>query len=56
MKTIIFLNIKGGVGKTATATTVAHMLAARYNKKVLLVDTDAQMNFTYHSNAMVARY
>lgn len=33
MKTIIFLNIKGGVGKTATATTVAHMLAARYNKK-----------------------
>ena len=34
MKTIIFLNIKGGVGKTATATTVAHMLAARYNKKV----------------------
>ena len=34
MKTIIFLNIKGGVGKTATATTVAHMLATRYNKKV----------------------
>lgn len=46
MKTIIFLNIKGGVGKTATATTVAHMLATRYNKKVLLVDTDAQMNST----------
>ena len=46
MKTIAFINNKGGVGKTASVTSVAHMLATRYNKKVLLVDTDAQMNST----------
>ena len=46
MKTIIFLNNKGGVGKTASVTTVAHMLATVYNKKVLLVDLDPQMNTT----------
>lgn len=45
-KTIAFLNIKGGVAKTATVTTVAHMLATVYNKKVLIVDLDAQANTT----------
>ena len=44
MKTIAFINNKGGVGKTASVTSVAHMLATRYNKKVLVVDTDPQMN------------
>ena len=44
MKTIIFLNNKGGVGKTASVTTIAHMLATQHNKKVLLVDLDPQMN------------
>lgn len=44
MKTISFLNIKGGVGKSATAATVSHMLSTKYDKKVLLVDTDAQGN------------
>ena len=33
MKTISFLNNKGGVGKTATTGTVAHMLATLFNKK-----------------------
>ena len=46
MKTIAFINNKGGVGKTASVTSVAHMLATRYNKKVLVVDTDPQMNTT----------
>lgn len=46
MKTIIFLNNKGGVGKTASVTTVAHMMAEKYNKKVLLIDLDPQMNST----------
>lgn len=44
MKTIIFLNNKGGVGKTASVTTIAHMLATWHHKKVLLVDLDPQMN------------
>lgn len=46
MKTIIFLNNKGGVGKTASVTTIAHMLATKYNKKTLLIDLDPQMNST----------
>ena len=46
MKTIIFLNNKGGVGKTASVTTVAHMLATKYGKKVLMIDLDPQMNST----------
>ena len=44
MKTIVFLNNKGGVGKTASVTTIAHMLSAVHGKKVLLVDLDPQMN------------
>lgn len=46
MKTIIFLNNKGGVGKTASVTTIAHMLATVHNKKTLLIDLDPQMNST----------
>lgn len=46
MKTIVFFNNKGGVGKTASVTTVAHMLATEYQKKVLLIDLDPQMNST----------
>lgn len=44
MKTIVCLNNKGGVGKTATVTAVAHMLATVYEKKVLVVDMDPQGN------------
>ena len=29
MKSIAFLNIKGGVGKTTSVTTIAHMLATK---------------------------
>ena len=47
MKTIIFLNNKGGVGKTASVTTiVGNMLATEFKKKVLLIDLDPQMNAT----------
>jgi len=44
MKTIVFLNNKGGVGKTASVTTVAHMLATKYNQRVLQIDLDPQGN------------
>lgn len=46
MKTIIFLNNKGGVGKTASVTTIAHIMATKYHKKTLLIDLDPQMNST----------
>ena len=48
MKTIALLNIKGGVGKTATVTTIAHMLASYFGKKVIIVDLDPQGNTTAH--------
>ena len=44
MKRIVFFNLKGGVGKSATATSVSHMLAEVFGKKVLLVDIDPQGN------------
>lgn len=46
MKTYAIFNVKGGVGKTTTATTMAHVLATEHNKKVLLVDLDPQSNTT----------
>lgn len=46
MKSIAFLNIKGGVAKTTSVTTIAHMLATKYGKRVLIVDLDPQGNST----------
>ncbi len=46
MKTLAIFNVKGGVGKTSTATTIAHLLATEHNKRVLLVDLDPQSNTT----------
>ena len=43
MKKICFLNNKGGVGKSASVITIAHMMAEK-GLKVLLVDIDPQGN------------
>lgn len=45
MKTIAFLNMKGGVAKTTTSVNVAVGLAMK-GKRVLLVDFDPQSNTT----------
>ena len=42
MKTLAFINLKGGTGKTVSAANVAHVLATVHHKKVLLVDADKQ--------------
>lgn len=46
MRTTAILNLKGGVAKTATAVNMAAILAADYQKKVLIVDADSQSNTT----------
>ena len=49
MKTISIINLKGGVGKTTTAVTMAQLLAyqgkkGNIRKRVLLFDNDKQGN------------
>jgi chromosome partitioning protein len=46
-KIVAFINFKGGVGKTANAVNLGAYLAADFNKKVLVVDLDAQSNTTF---------
>ncbi len=45
MKTIVFTNQKGGVGKTTSAVNVGAALALK-DKRVLLVDLDPQAALT----------
>src|SRR5260221_5869477 len=46
MKTISFVNMKGGVGKTTLALNVADCLARAHQKKVAVIDVDPQFNAT----------
>ena len=48
MRTVAFINLKGGVGKTVSAANVAHILNAYHHKKVLLVDGDKQGSASRH--------
>jgi len=41
---VAFLNFKGGVGKTSNVVNVGACLAATHQKRVLLIDLDAQCN------------
>lgn len=45
MKTLVLCNQKGGVGKSAVATLLAHHLVHR-GRRVLAIDLDHQANFT----------
>ncbi len=49
MKLIVVFNIKGGVGKTATAVNVAYCAAAD-KQKTLLVDLDPQAASSFYLN------
>jgi cellulose biosynthesis protein BcsQ len=46
MKSLVFFNNKGGVGKTTLACNVASYLNSKMGKRVLLVDADPQCNAT----------
>lgn len=48
-KTIAFINMKGGVGKTTLAVNTAYTLAKIEKKKVLIIDMDPQMNATQYT-------
>jgi len=45
-KTISFINLKGGVGKTTSTVAIAEFLAEEHKKRVLVVDLDPQTNAT----------
>jgi len=46
MKGVATVNFKGGVGKTTITWLLAKYAAEEKNKKVLVIDTDAQMSLT----------
>ena len=48
MRTIVIFNLKGGVGKSITAATMAHILVKDHRKRVCLLDCDGQGNLTQY--------
>lgn len=47
-RTIAFINMKGGVGKTTLAVNMAYAMGKLNGKRVLLIDIDPQMNSTHY--------
>ena len=47
MRTIGFINWKGGVGKTCIAINTAYALAESWDAKILFIDMDKQANASY---------
>lgn len=47
MKTISFINMKGGVGKTTSVVEFATILVKDHGKRVLIIDIDPQTNATF---------
>src|SRR6185312_10447944 len=45
-RVISLINLKGGVAKTTTTVALAETLAARFGKRVLVIDLDPQTNAT----------
>jgi cellulose biosynthesis protein BcsQ len=43
---VSIVNMKGGVGKTTVTVNIATCLARDYQKRVLIVDLDTQVNAT----------
>lgn len=48
MKTIAFLNQKGGTGKTVSAASFGRILANDHGKRVLMIDADFQGNLSQY--------
>lgn len=44
MKTISFINLKGGVGKTTISTNLAYLISESWELRVLFIDNDKQGN------------
>ena len=44
---LMFMNMKGGVGKTTLAVEISRTLAYDYDKSVLLIDYDPQANASF---------
>lgn len=54
-KVISCFNNKGGVGKTSLVTNIATVLVSEFDKRVLIIDCDAQANVTQNFNMVMVK-